>query len=87
MADDSNHSKFRIASIPGDGIGTDITQAAIEVLHKLSKTVGTFSFEFEHFDWSSKAYKERGYYAPPDGVESLKKYDAMCVLELEKPRT
>lgn len=68
---------FRIASIPGDGIGTEITEAAIQVLNKLSDTVGTFALEFEELDWSSRKYKERGYYAPPDGVEGLKKYDAI----------
>ena len=70
---------FRIASIPGDGIGTEITDAAIEVLNKLSSVAGTFAFDFETRDWSSKLYKERGYYAPPDGVEKLKNADAMCV--------
>lgn len=68
---------FRIASIPGDGIGTEITEAAIQVLQTLSQTVGTFTFDFEEYDWSSKRYKERGYYAPPDGVEPLKKFDAV----------
>lgn len=68
---------FRIASIPGDGIGADITAAAIQVLRKLSSTVGTFAFDFEEIDWSSKKYLERGYYAPEDGFEKLKEYDAI----------
>lgn len=68
---------FRIACIPGDGIGIDITKAAIKVLQKLSDTVGTFTFDFEIFDWSSTTFKERGYYMPPDGFEQLKAYDAI----------
>ncbi|KAF7319333.1 Tartrate dehydrogenase/decarboxylase [Mycena chlorophos] len=68
---------FKIASIPGDGIGVDITEAAVEVLQKLSQTFGTFNFEFDTLDWSSQKYKQRGYYAPPGGVEGLKKYDAI----------
>ena len=68
---------FRIASIPGDGIGIDITDSAIQVLNTLSSTLGTFSFEFTEFDWSSENYKKRGYYAPPDGVEGLKGFDAI----------
>lgn len=47
----------RIACIPGDGIGVDITEAAIQVLNALSKSLGTFSFDFNTFDWSSKNYR------------------------------
>jgi len=42
-----------------------------------SDTTGTFSFDFTTFDWSSKNYLERGYYMPPDGLEQLKKFDAI----------
>lgn len=65
---------YKIATIPGDGIGVDITDAAIQVLTKLSEASGSFKFEFKNFDWSSKTYKERGYYMPPDGIEQLKSY-------------
>lgn len=68
---------YRIASIPGDGIGVDVTEAAVQVLNALSKILGGFQFEFNTFDWSSKAYLERGWYMPPDGLEQLKKYDAI----------
>lgn len=65
---------FSIVCIPGDGIGVDITDAATQVLTKLSSTFGTFTLKFDTLDWSSKNYKERGYYAPEGGVNSLKKY-------------
>ncbi|KAF2089399.1 tartrate dehydrogenase [Saccharata proteae CBS 121410] len=68
---------FRIASIPGDGIGTDITEAAIQVLQKLADVHGGFRFEFNHFDWSSKNFLERKWYMPEDGLEQLKKFDAI----------
>jgi isocitrate/isopropylmalate dehydrogenase len=68
---------YRIACIPGDGIGVDITDAATQVLDVLAKTLGTFQFEFNTFDWSSKNYLERGWYMPPDGLEQLKKFDAI----------
>jgi len=68
---------FKIAAIPGDGIGTEITEAAIQVLDKLSEVNGTIKFEWENFDWSSKKYLERGWYMPPDGLDQLKKHDAI----------
>jgi tartrate dehydrogenase len=67
----------RIACIPGDGIGVDITEAAIQVLTQLAKTFGGFEFEFTSFDWSSKNFLERGWYMPPDGLEQLKTFDAI----------
>ncbi|KAJ4287797.1 hypothetical protein N0V90_012501 [Kalmusia sp. IMI 367209] len=67
----------RIATIPGDGIGVDITEAAVQVLKTLSKTLGTFQIDFTPFDWSSKNYLSRGYYMPPDGLDELKKHDAI----------
>lgn len=67
---------YKIASIPGDGIGTDITEAAQQVLEKLASVVG-IKFEFTTFDWSSKAYLERGWYMPDDGMQQLAKHDAI----------
>ena len=68
---------YKIAAIPGDGIGVDITDAAKQVLNKLADCDGSFNFAFTDFDWSSKAYLERGWYMPPDGLDQLKKYDAI----------
>lgn len=68
---------YSIASIPGDGIGVDITDAAVQVIQALSRTLDSFECDFKTFDWSSKAYLERGWYMPPDGLEKLKKYDAI----------
>ncbi|KAF2650795.1 tartrate dehydrogenase [Lophiostoma macrostomum CBS 122681] len=68
---------YNIACIPGDGIGVDITNAAIQVLNKLSSTLKTFEFDFKTYDWSSKAYLERGWYMPPDGLAQLKTHDAI----------
>ena len=72
-----NQRVFKIASIPGDGIGIEITTAAQTVLQKLASSVGTFSFEFETYDWSSENYGKRGYYMPQDGLEQLRKSDAI----------
>ncbi|KAF2842616.1 tartrate dehydrogenase [Patellaria atrata CBS 101060] len=72
---------FKIACIPGDGIGVDIAEAAVQVLRKLSERVGSFEFDFTTFDWSSRKYKELGYYIHPDGpetgMEELKKFDSI----------
>ncbi|THW85121.1 tartrate dehydrogenase [Aureobasidium pullulans] len=48
-----------------------------KVLDKLVSVDGSFKFDYTHFDWSSKAYLERGWYMPPDGMEQLQKHDAI----------
>jgi tartrate dehydrogenase/decarboxylase/D-malate dehydrogenase len=65
---------YRIASIPGDGIGNEVIPAGIEVLKHLENG---FQIRFESFDWSSRRYKETGAYIPEDGLERLKSFDAI----------
>ncbi len=65
---------YRIAAIPGDGIGTEVIPAGIEVLKKLEDG---FRLEFQHFDWSSKRYRDTGSYIPDGGLDMLKKFDAI----------
>jgi tartrate dehydrogenase/decarboxylase/D-malate dehydrogenase len=67
---------YRIASIPGDGIGNEVIPAGIEVIEKLCSLEG-FSAQFTHFDWSSKRYLETGRYIPEGGLEELRKFDAI----------
>ncbi|KAL8933760.1 MAG: hypothetical protein Q9211_005600 [Gyalolechia sp. 1 TL-2023] len=68
---------YRIASIPADGIGPEVISAGIQVLNKLAAVLGEFEFHFEHHDWSSEVYKNTGQYIPDNGLESLKKYNAI----------
>jgi tartrate dehydrogenase/decarboxylase/D-malate dehydrogenase len=65
---------YRIASIPGDGIGNEVIPAGIEVLQKLAVD---FRLEFKDFNWSSKRYVETGAYIPEGGLEELKRFDAI----------
>ena len=65
---------YRIASIPGDGIGNEVIPAGIEVLKKVADG---FSLEFEHFDWGSKRYLDTGAYIPDGGLRRLKAFDAI----------
>ena len=67
---------YRIASIPGDGIGNEVIPAGIEVLARLA-VLEKFEIAFEGFDWSSKRYQETGAYIPEGGLERLKRFDAI----------
>jgi tartrate dehydrogenase/decarboxylase/D-malate dehydrogenase len=67
---------YRIASIPGDGIGIEVIAAGVDVLTALAEKEG-FRLEFEHFAWSSRRYLEKGAYIPEGGLEKLKTFDAI----------
>jgi len=67
---------FRIAAIPGDGIGNEVIPAGIEVLEALAAKE-SFGLAFEHFDWSSARYKKTGAYIPEGGLEKLQTFDAI----------
>ncbi|KAH8691359.1 tartrate dehydrogenase/decarboxylase [Talaromyces proteolyticus] len=68
---------YRIASIPGDGIGVEIIKQTIRVLKRLEELLGTFNIEFHNYDWSSERYQNTGEYIPTGGLESLKNHDAI----------
>ena len=73
---DAKHT-YKIATIPGDGIGPEVISAATTVLRKLASSLGTFSLQFDHLPWNSAHYKAHGRYIPEGGLEELRKYDAI----------
>lgn len=67
---------YRIAAIPGDGIGTEVIGAGLKVLDALVER-GGFGLEVEHFDWGSERYRRTGALMPEDGAERLRAFDAI----------
>lgn len=67
---------YSIVSIPGDGIGPEVVSAAIQVVEKLAKKLGTFQIEFTHIPWGTAYYKETGRYMSEDALDNLRKFDA-----------
>lgn len=66
---------YKIAVIPGDGIGKEVVPAAMEVLNKVAALDGTFRFEWTEFPWGCEYYLEHGEMMPSGGIETLKQYD------------
>jgi hypothetical protein len=73
----SQRKTWKIALIPGDGIGIEVTEAAKLVLQKLAQVSKKFDFHFEKFDWGTQQYHSLGYYMPTDAIDRLKKFDAI----------
>jgi tartrate dehydrogenase/decarboxylase / D-malate dehydrogenase len=67
---------YRIANIPGDGIGREVIPAACAVLDAACAAHGT-ELRYEVFDWSCERYRREGAMMPADGLERLREFDAI----------
>lgn len=67
---------YRIAAIPGDGIGKEVVPEGIRVMEAAGKKFG-ISFKWDHFPWSCEYYKEHGHMMPGDGLARIKNHDAI----------
>lgn len=66
----------RIALIPGDGIGPAVVDAAWAVLDRAASRHG-FALEASHLPWSCDFYRQTGAMMPADGIETLRRFDAV----------
>lgn len=66
-----------IAAIPADGIGPEVISSGIRVLEALAGHAGDLAFNFKTFEWGSEYYKKHGLMMPSDGLETLRKFDAI----------
>ena len=68
---------YRIACIPGDGIGKEVIPAGQTALQALAAAQNSFQFAFTSFDWGGDYYRKHGVMMPPDGLEALRDMDAI----------
>jgi len=68
---------FKIAHYPGDGIGVDVSEAAIRALDAVQGKIGGFSLEIERFDWGVEYYESHGCIVPEDFIDRLRPFDAI----------
>ena len=69
--------EYRIASIPGDGIGPEVIAAGLEALRALEQRCGDFRLNVQAFDWGSDHYKRHGVLMPADGLSAINDVDAI----------
>ena len=68
---------YKIAAIPGDGIGTEVVAAGVQVMNAIAKRDGGFTFKFDHFDWGGEYYKKHGRMMPENGLNLIRHHDAI----------
>ena len=67
----------RIALYPGDGIGPEVTDAAVAVLAAAEKRAGSFRLDYGHFAWGMPHFDRHGRVAPEDFLTTLGEFDAI----------
>ena len=67
---------YKIAVIPGDGIGKEVVPEGLRVLEAAGKRFG-IQYAFTHFDWSCETYAKTGKMMPDDGLDQLRPFDAI----------
>ncbi len=68
---------WRIALIPGDGIGKEVVPAGRTVLEALAAGDPSLRFEFSDFGWGGDYYRQHGEMMPADGLDALRDKDAI----------
>jgi tartrate dehydrogenase/decarboxylase / D-malate dehydrogenase len=81
-----NTRRYKIAAIPGDGIGTEVVDAGIRVLEVLAGGEPGLEFAVERFPWGSDYYVRHGQMIEPGGLERLKACDAILFGSAGDPR-
>jgi tartrate dehydrogenase/decarboxylase / D-malate dehydrogenase len=71
-------ASYRIAVIPGDGIGREVMPPALKIIQAVSAGHG-FSCQFQHFDWSCETYRQTGQMMPDDGLARLREHEAILL--------
>jgi tartrate dehydrogenase/decarboxylase/D-malate dehydrogenase len=74
---ESPPTRLRIAFLPGDGIGREVTAEAMRLLNAIAKLDPSVSFEMTSFPWNSERYLRTGTMMPENGLESLSQFDAI----------
>jgi 3-isopropylmalate dehydrogenase len=75
----------RIAVIPGDGIGVEVTAEAMKIVRAATALFGR-ALDTDVLPWSAEHYLRTGVAMPSDGYARLREFDAIFVGALGDPR-
>lgn len=74
----------RIAVIPGDGVGPEVVESAVDVAEHALALVGA-RVDWTRLPWGSNFAREHGRMLPSDGLEQLRAFDAILLGAVEPP--
>lgn len=70
--------QYTIALIPGDGIGIEVIPEAVRVLEAVGQRY-EIDFNWQEFPWGCEYYRQTGAMMAADGVDQLKRFDAILL--------
>ena len=70
---------YKIAVLPGDGIGIDVTAEAVKVLEAVARLDGGIHFQFQEFPWGTQYYLKHGEMMPKDALDRLSSFDSILL--------
>jgi tartrate dehydrogenase/decarboxylase/D-malate dehydrogenase len=73
---ENSMKSYRIATIPGDGIGKEVVPEGTRVLETAGRKHG-FTLQWTQLPWSCEFYQKTGQMMPADGLDQLKEHDAI----------
>jgi len=76
---------YRIALIPGDGIGLEVVPEGVRVLQELAR-LHKFEIQFTEFPYSCEYYLKHGVMMPEDGIERLRPFNAILLGAVGAPQ-
>src|SRR5262245_44499273 len=76
---------MKVAIIPGDGIGKEVTAEAVKILRAVGDRFGR-PFDLEHLPWGADYYRETAVTIPSGGYDTLRGFDAIFIGALGDPR-
>lgn len=77
--------KYQTAVIPGDGIGREVVPEGMRALEAAARRFG-FSFIWHEFDWGCERYLATGRMMPADGLDQLRRCDAIFLGAVGHPQ-
>ncbi len=75
---------YKIAALPGDGTGPEVTVEAIKVRGAAAEAFG-FKYEITDFDWGGDRYLATGNVLPEDAADQMRKFDAILLGAIGHP--
>ena len=75
---------MKIAVIPGDGTGPEVTDEALKVLAAVAEK-NSFEFTTTHFDFGGERYLKTGEILPDGAVADLQEHDAIFLGAIGHP--
>jgi len=78
--------KYKIAVMPGDGIGPEVIREGVKVLRAAAEVIPGLDLEFVNFPYGAEHYLKTGELVPQEGLDHLAKMDAIYLGALGDPR-